>query len=299
MKTWDVHLIPDLTGKTIVVTGGNTGLGLQTVQEFAKKGARVIIACRTKSKGEQAISTLKQNFGDHLKLDVLTIDLSDYESIRTFSKNFQEKYTQLHILMNNAGVVNQIHRGETKDGSETHLGINHFGHFLLTGLLSDVLMNTPEARVVTMSSGAYKQGQLNFDDLDWKKRPYNRLKSYGDSKLANLLFSFKLQQFFEAKNVDTIAVSAHPGLSASPRQQTMGIGGWLSKLLASPLTRGSRPQILASTAPFVKALDFYGPKYGIDGPPKLINIKHDQYTQEIADKLWGLSEARTGFSFNL
>ncbi|MGB0869992.1 MAG: oxidoreductase [Flavobacteriales bacterium] len=297
MKTWDVHLIPDLTGKTIVVTGGNTGLGLQSVQEFAKKGACVIIACRTKSKGEQAIENLKEKFGNQLKLDVLTLDLSNYESIRIFSKKFREKYTQLHVLMNNAGVVNQIQRGETEDGSETHLGINHFGHFLLTGLLSDILIDTPKARVVTMSSGAYKQGQLNFDDIDWKKRPYNRLKSYGDSKLANLLFSFKLQQYFDEKNADTIAVSAHPGLSASPRQQSVGIGGWLSKLLASPLTRGSRPQLLAATAPFVKAVDFYGPKYGIDGAPKLIDIKHDQYNQEIADKLWVLSEERTGFIF--
>lgn len=298
MKKWDVHLIPNLTGKIIIVTGGNTGLGLQSVQEFAKKGGTVIIACRSVSKGKQAITDLKQKFGEHLKLDVLQIDLSDYGSIREFAKNFLDKYNKLHILMNNAGVVNQIEQGFTKDGSETQMGINHFGHFLLTGLLSDVLMNTPKARVVTMSSGAYKQGNINFNDINWEKRPYHRVKSYGDSKLANLLFTFKLQQYFKAKHTDTIAVSAHPGLSASPRQQAIGIGGFLTKWLASPLSRGSRPQLLAATANFVNALDFYGPKYGIDGPPKLVKINHEQYTQEIADKLWRVSEKKTGIVFS-
>lgn len=294
MKKWDVHLIPNLSDKTVIVTGGNTGLGLQSVQEMAKKGASVIIACRTVSKGEKAIKELKEKFGEHLKLSVIQMDLSDYDSIRKFVENFKNKHNQLDVLMNNAGVVNQIKQGFTKDGSETHMGINHFGHFLLTALLSDMLMQTPKARVVTMSSGGYKQGNLDFDDLNWENRPYHRVKSYGDSKLANLLFTFSLQQYFDSKHADTIAVSAHPGLSASPRQQAIGIGGLLTKWLASPLWRGSRPQLLAATAPFVKALDFYGPKYGLDGPPKLVEIKHNQYTQEIADELWIVSQMRTG-----
>lgn len=293
MKKWDVHLMPDLTDKVVIVTGGNTGLGLQSVQEMARKGANVVIACRTISKGESAVKELQNKIGQHVKADVLKLDLADYDSVRDFADKFKSKYDRLDILMNNAGIVNQKEKGTNKDGSETQMGTNHFGHFLLTALLVDVLMKTPKARVVTMSSGGYKQGNIKFDDLNWEKRPYHRVKSYGDSKLANLLFTLKLQQFFNAKGVDTIAVSAHPGLSASPRQQSIGIGGKLTKWLASPLSRGSRPQLLAATAPFVNALDFYGPKYGLDGPPKRVEIKHKQYNQDIADKLWAVSEERT------
>lgn len=294
---WDVHLLPDLTGKVAIVTGGNTGLGFQSVKELARKNATVVIASRSLSNGNKAIANIKATDVDYAKLDVIELDLGDFESIHNFASAFKQKYNRLDILMNNAGVVNQKEGGLTKEGHEAHMGTNHFGHFLLTGLLIDMLVKTPEARVVTMSSGGYKQGNIMFDDLNWEKRPYGRVKSYGDSKLANLLFSMKLQQYFDSKGVDTIAVSAHPGLSASPRQQAIGIGGRLTKWLASPLERGSRPQLLAATAPFVKALDFYGPKYGIDGPPKSVKIKHQQYNQEVADKLWEVSEEITGFKY--
>lgn len=287
---WDVDQIPDLSDKVAIITGGNTGLGLQAAKEISRKGGTVIIACRTTAKGEKAISEIKSNIGVSSKLEVMKLDLSDYDSVRHFVQEFNSKFGRLDILMNNAGIVNQNEKGITKDGSETQMGTNHLGHFLLTLLLIDILIKTPEARVITMSSGAYKQGNINFEDLNWEKRPYHRVKSYGDSKLANLLFTMKLQQFFDSKGVDTIAVSAHPGLSASPRQQSIGIGGKLSKWLASPLERGSRSQLLAATAPFVRGNDFYGPKYGIDGPPKLLKINHKQYTQEIADKLWEISE---------
>lgn len=295
--SWDVHLIPDLKGKTAIVTGGNTGLGFQSVQELAKKGAVVIIACRNILKGEKAIDDLKKHIGNSVKLDLFQLDLADYSSIRNFAQLFKRKYGQLDILMNNAGIVHQEEKGTTKDGNETHMGVNHLGHFLLTGLLIDTLMKTPQARVVTLSSGAFKQANIDFDDLNWEKRPYHRGISYGDSKLANLLFTFKLQQFFNSKKSDAIAVSAHPGLSASPRQQTIGLGGKLTNWLASPLSRGSRPQLLAATAPFVKGNEFYGPKYFIDGPPKLLKIQHKQYIQETADKLWAISEKTTGVTF--
>lgn len=297
MKKWDVHLMPDLSGKTVVITGGNTGLGFQTSLEMARKNATVIIACRTVAKGNVAIEEIRKKTGTKAILEVMQLDLADFDSIRRFANAFVAKHSQLHILMNNAGVVNQAKKGLTKNGLETHMGTNHFGHFALTALLMPIILKTPKARVVTMSSGGYKSGNLDFDDLNWENRPYHRVKSYGDSKLANLLFTLKLQQYFEQKGSDAIAVSAHPGLSASPRQQAIGVGGRLTKWLASPLERGSRPQLLAATAEFVKPLDFYGPKYGLDGPPKLAKIKHDQYTQEMADRLWQVSEEIIGTSF--
>ncbi|MCL3779015.1 SDR family NAD(P)-dependent oxidoreductase [Prolixibacteraceae bacterium JC049] len=298
MKKWDVHLMPDLTGKIVIVTGGNTGLGFQSCLELARKNATVIIACRTIAKGELAVTEIRDKIGAEAKLNVMQLDLSDYDSIKSFADGFKAKYQQLHILMNNAGVVNQKEKGTTRDGSETHMGTNHFGHFALTGHLIPLLLRTPKARVVTMSSGGYKSGNIRFDDLNWDKRPYHRVKSYGDSKLANLLFTLKLQQYFERKGADAMAVSAHPGLSASPRQQAIGIGGKLTKWLASPLERGSRPQLLAATAPFVKPLDYYGPRYGVDGPPKFVRIKHEQYNMAIADKLWKVSEEITGVRYN-
>jgi NAD(P)-dependent dehydrogenase (short-subunit alcohol dehydrogenase family) len=297
MKKWDVHLMPDLEGKVAIVTGGNTGLGYQSSLELARRNATVIIACRSLKRGKKAIDDIKEKLGNQSRLDVIQLDLADFTSIHQFGKTFMSRYQRLDILMNNAGVVNQEMRGMTEEGHETHFGINHLGHFLLTGLLLDRLLETEGARVVTMSSGGYKQGNINFDDLNWEKRPYHRVKSYGDSKLANLLFTLKLQQYFELKGVSAMAVAAHPGLSASPRQQSIGIGGKLSKWLASPLERGSRPQLLAASAPFVQPLDYYGPKYGIDGPPKKIKIKHPQYNQEIANKLWQVSESLTRFSY--
>jgi NAD(P)-dependent dehydrogenase (short-subunit alcohol dehydrogenase family) len=298
MKKWDTKQIPDLAGKVAIITGGNTGLGFQSSLELARNNATVIIACRTISKGENAIHKINQELKRKVNIEVLQLDLTNQESIDNFSKTFHKKYNRLDILMNNAGIVNQKHKGTTKDGFETQMGTNHLGHFLLTGKLLELILKTPKSRVVTMSSGGYKGGNLNFSDLHWENRKYHRVKSYGDSKLANLLFTLKLQQLFENTGNDSIAISAHPGLSASPRQQEIGIGGKLTKCLASPLWRGVRPQLLAATANFVKGNQFFGPKYGIDGPPKLVKIKHKQYNQETADKLWEISEILTGFKYD-
>lgn len=294
MKTWNTESIPDLSGKTALITGGNTGLGFQSARELARRHALVVIACRSLAKGERAVFAIRESLGREAALGVLPLDLADHASVRDCAEAFKARYDRLDILMNNAGVVNKEERGETPNGSETQMGTNHFGHFLLTSLLADALRETPGSRVVTMSSGAYKSARLDFEDLDWKKRPYHRMRSYGDSKLANLLFTRKLQEYFARTGTDSMALSAHPGLSASPRQQSIGIGGPLSKRLASPLSRGSRPQLLAATAPFVAGGEFYGPKYGIDGPPVRQKIRHKQYTREIADRLWRVSEERTG-----
>lgn len=299
IKKWDVHLMPNLTGKVAIVTGGNTGLGFQSCLEMARKNATVIIACRSKKKGLEAIEKIKNQVGKDKYIDTMVLDLADFDSIKSFANKFISKYNRLDILMNNAGVVNQEKKGITKEGFETQFGTNHLGHFALTGHLFNILKNTPYSRVVTLSSGGYKYADLDLNDLNWEKRPYHRVKSYGVSKLANLLFTMKLQEYFDKAGASAISVAAHPGLSASPRQQSIGMGGKLTKWLASPLSRGSRPQLMAATAKSVIANDFYGPKYGIDGYPKLVTIKHEHYTKEIADKLWKLSEKLTGVTYNL
>lgn len=297
MRKWDVKQIPDLSGKITIVTGGNTGLGFQSSLELARNNATIIVACRSIKKGQIAVEKIQKEIGGHGTLDIISIDLTDLSSIRTFVEEFKSKYDRLDILMNNAGVVNLAEKSVTHEGYEMHMATNHYGHFALTGLLFEVLTRTPGSRVVTMSSGAYKQGNIDFEDLNWDMRKYNRIKSYGDSKLANLLFMKKLQEYFDKAGASAISVAAHPGLSASERQQTIGIGGKLSKWIASPLSRGSRPQLLAATAPFVKAGDFYGPKYGIDGPPKLIKLNAEVFDHNVSDRLWQISEHLTGVKY--
>lgn len=298
-KKWDVSMIPDLTGKIAIVTGGNTGLGFQSCLELARRKATVVIACRNEDKGLEAAKEISRQIKGFSSLDVMILDLADLESVKSFAQKYISKYNRLDILMNNAGVVNQEKKGITKDGFETQFGTNHLGHFALTGHLFKILVDTTDSRVVTLSSGGYKYADFDFSDINWEKRPYDRVKSYGASKLANLLFTLKLQNYFDKVGTNTIAVSAHPGLSASPRQQSIGLGGRLTKCLASPLSRGSRSQLLAATDVNIKAIDFYGPKYWLDGPPKLTTIKHELYNQEIADKLWKLSEELTNVSYSI
>jgi len=293
-KNWSAYDIPNLSGKTAIVTGGNKGLGYQSSLELARNGANVIISCRDVKSGLAAkdqILALVPN----AKIDVLPLDLTCGTSIRHFSETFKQSYQRLDILICNAGVVNLDTYQLTAEGHEMHMATNHFGHFALTGLLLPVLLATQNSRVVVVSSLAYKGGKINYKDLNWSQREYSTVKSYADSKLANLLFVNHLNRFLIAKGASTIAVTAHPGLTGTERQQSIGIGGKLAKWLASSVEKGVLSQLLAATAPQVKALDFYGPKYGLIGKPVKINLK--TLDKQEAEKLWQVSEKITGVSF--
>lgn len=205
---------------------------------------------------------------------------------------------QLDILINNAGVVNLKERIETSEGLEMHMATNHIGHFALTGLLYPTITNTQNARVVTMSSLAHRSGNIDFDDFNWEKRTYDRGKSYGDSKLANLMFVRSLQEKFNSDAPTALSVSAHPGLSATERQQTIGIGGGLSKLIAQPVWMGALPALRAATDPNVKPMDYYGPKFGLRGYPTLSKMHKRAFDKTVANRLWTLSEDITGIQFD-
>lgn len=289
-------MIPDLTGKTAIVTGGNVGLGFKSTLELSRKGAEVIIACRSAEKGEAAIARIKTEL-PAARLQVITLDLLDRNSIRRFADQFQQRHTRLDILMNNAGVVNLPELQHTPEGWEMHMATNHLGHFALTGVLAPTLLATEKSRVVTLSSGAYRSGTVDFDDLHWHKRSYSRMSAYGDSKLANLLFAHQLQHYFEQAGTEALSVSAHPGLTATERQQSIGIGGRLARWMASPVTKGCRPQLLAATAPDIQAGDFWGPKFGIWGPPARVNLKPGTVTDTLAQKLWDQSVELTGIDY--
>jgi len=209
-EKWTTANIPDLTGKVIIVTGGNSGLGYESIKAFAEKGAEVILASRSVEKGEIAKTSIGNVKG---KIDVMQLDLMDFESIRNFAENFKMKYNRLDVLLNNAGIMTTPYF-RTKDGLEAQNGTNHFGHFALTGRLFELIKNTPDSRIVNVSSMAHKQGSMDFGNLLFENgKGYSPIKSYGRSKLSNLLFTYELQSKLESAGIGCIAVAAHPGVS--------------------------------------------------------------------------------------
>lgn len=297
MKNWTTHNIPNLTNKIAIITGGNIGLGFEIALQLARKNAEIIIACRTISKGNLAIKKIESILKKSIKARVIQLDLTSMESIVQFTETFYNNYSKLDLLINNAGLVNLKKYETTNRGYEKQMATNHLGHFALTGLLISAIIKSENARVVTMSSGSYKFGDLNFEDFNWKNRPYNPYKSYGDSKLANMLFMIELQRYFDRNNINAISVAAHPGLSATERQQTIGMGGILSKIVAQPVAMGALPALLVATDKNVEAGDYYGPKWVIRGYPKLETIKPIVFEADLAKKLWRVSEKMTDVEY--
>jgi len=204
-NTWNKEDIGDLTGKLAVVTGANSGIGFETARALALHGAQVVLACRNPQKGEEAVARLRSESSE-ARVEFLQLDLSSLASVSDFASALNQRFDWLDMLVNNAGVMMPPH-GTTEDGFELQFGTNHLGHFALTGRLLPLLRATPGARVVTVSSVVHRQGRMNFDDLQSEKR-YSTSRAYTQSKLANLLFTFELQRFFEGEGIDAIAVAA-------------------------------------------------------------------------------------------
>ena len=301
---WNLENINDLTGKTILVTGGNSGLGFEAVKAFAGKGAHVILACRSTIKGNDAVIKIKEEFPNS-DITVRELDLADLKSVTSFATIFKKENKQLNVLLNNAGIM-MVPYGLTKDGFEKQIGTNHLGHFALTGLLLDLLKATPKSRVVNVSSIAHKSGIMNTENLLYENgADYSPMKAYGRSKLSNLLFTYELQRFFEKNKIDSLAVVAHPGVSdtnlfnhAAPK--------WLMTLLRplflfmiQPASMGVLPEIRASLDASVKGGQYYGPdgKKEMKGYPVLVESTVESHNEEDARKLWELSEKLTGVVF--
>ena len=296
---WTKSDIPDLSGKVIVVTGGNSGLGYESVKAFTQNGAEVIMACRSVDKGEAAKDEIGKVKG---KIAIMQLDLQDFESIDRFADNFVAKYDKLDILLNNAGIMTTPYF-KTSDGLEGQIGTNHFGHFKLTGLLLKLLNKTPKSRVVNVSSMAHKAGKMNFDDLFFEKEDYSPMKSYGRSKLANLLFTYQLQRFFEQHSIDSMSVAAHPGVAMTNLGRYFE-NKFLYKLLYPVAQKviqepeqGALPQIRAAADPDVKGGEFYGPHLRFFGYPVLEKSSGASYKIEDAERLWQLSKKISGVDF--
>ncbi|MFC2056980.1 oxidoreductase [Chloroflexota bacterium] len=297
-EKWTATDISDQTGKVVIITGANTGLGYIDAQELARRGAEVILACRDKGKGEMALLKIK-NEQPKAKARPMLLDLADLASVRNFANEFTSKYDKLDILINNAGLMCPPFM-KTVDGFEIQFGTNYLGHFALTSLLMEPIIKTPEARVVTVSSVAHKIGRIHFDDLNWQKK-YSRIAAYSQSKLANLLFTLELQRRFERAGSNVIAVAAHPGIAATELGRYIGLMDTIgNKFVAQKAEIGALPTLHAATASDVKGGAYYGPGgiFEVRGYPKKAKVDDRARDTAVAARLWEVSEEMTNVNYD-
>jgi NAD(P)-dependent dehydrogenase (short-subunit alcohol dehydrogenase family) len=307
---WDTSRMPDLSGKTAVVTGANSGLGWHTTAALAGKGAHVVLACRNPEKTAAAMAEIRR-LHPNASLEHIPLDLADLASVAAFADAYRTRHRRLDILCNNAGLM-FAPRGTTKDGFETHFGTNHLGHFALTGRLMDMVLATPQSRVVTVASEFARLGRIRLDDLNGERR-YSRVWAYANAKLANLMTALELQRRLERTGAQTISVAAHPGYSATNLQSAgvgMGrpdalarFGDWsmryLNRWVAQSAAMGALPSLLAASDPDVKGGDYYGPDKlgGLRGYPHHAPKPPQSKDAQVAAGLWAASEEMTGVSF--
>ncbi|HEY8300528.1 MAG TPA: oxidoreductase [Jatrophihabitans sp.] len=291
MAGWTEQDIPDLAGRTVVVTGANSGLGEATTRALAAHGARVVMACRNVAKAEAVAARMPG------EVAVRPLDLADLASVRAFAAVTGD----IDVLINNAGIM-AVPKGRTADGFEAQFGTNFLGHFALTGLLLPKLSD----RVVTLSSGMHRIGRIEPADLNWHTRRYRRWAAYGQSKLADLMFAFELQRRLSAAGSDVLSVAAHPGYAATELQShteslqdaLMAVG---NRLFAQSAAAGALPTLYAATMPDVVGGAFYGP----DGPgearghPRRVGCSSRARDVAMAAELWRKAEQLTGVPFGL
>jgi len=306
-RNWTQKDIPNQSGKIVVITGANSGLGFETARTLAEKRATIVMAVRNLKKGEQAKNEILKAV-PNASLDLMKLDVGDLASVREFAEAFKTKYDRLDILANNAGVM-AIPRQETADGFEMQLGVNHLGHFALTGLLLDVIVNTPNARIHNVTSSANYFGSINFDDLMGEK-DYSRWDAYSQSKLANVFFTFELQKRLSAAGFDTIVNTSHPGLvltnlqANSVEQSGTGVEAILYRviepIMAQDISMGVLPMLYGMTAQDAKGGTFYGPRtLNLRGYPTEKKANKAAYDADALRRFWEVSEELTGVKYEV
>jgi NAD(P)-dependent dehydrogenase (short-subunit alcohol dehydrogenase family) len=304
MSLWPGARMPDLTGKTVIVTGANSGIGYYTALELATAGADVILACRNAAKGEVAMCTVNVQTPGRAKS--MTLDLADLNSVQSFAAAFKEEHGKLDLLINNAGVMALPTRQVTAQGFELQFGVNFLGHFLLTSLLLPALMNAPAPRLVQLSSIAHKQGKIAFDDLQYE-RNYKPWPVYQQSKLAMLIFAEELQRRSDAGGWGLLSLAAHPGIAATElvangpgNKSLMAIGMNLAKaFVLQSADAGAWPVILAAVDAAAQPGAYYGPA-GMGefrGPPTLAKIMPRALDKTTGARLWDVAAKLTGAEF--
>lgn len=308
MSKWVPAQMPDLKGKTAIVTGANSGLGYHTTLELARTGAHVVMACRDREKTAIGMHAIK-SAAPNAKLEFMTLDLADLDSVAAFAGTYQARHQKLDILCNNAGVM-ALPLARTQQGFEMQIGTNHLGHFALVGRLLDVLRATPGARIVNTASLAHTWTRgMDLDDLNWEHKKYKKWDAYGKTKLANLLFTYELQRRLRQSGADVISVAAHPGYAATnlqfagPTMEKSVIGLFFMKLanalLAQPAAMGAYPQLYAASMADVRGGDYYGPDRmgGNRGHPKKVSSNKPSQDAGTARELWLLSERLTDVKY--
>jgi NAD(P)-dependent dehydrogenase (short-subunit alcohol dehydrogenase family) len=301
---WTAERIPDQTGRIAVVTGANSGLGLSTARELARAGAHVVLAVRNTEKGASAAREIEAA-APGAAVEMEALDLGRLESVRGFAERFRAEREGLDLLVSNAGVMAPP-RSETADGFELQIGTNHLGHFALTGLLLGAMEGRADARVVTVSSGAHRMGRIAFDDLQGERR-YNRWRAYGQSKLANLLFTFELDRRLRAAGSTVQSVAAHPGYAATNLQSAAAplvdrlVMAVTNRVMAQSADMGALPTLYAATEPGLEGGTFIGPDGVAEqrGHPKVVTANAAARDEATAARLWAVSEELTGVRFDL
>lgn len=303
---WTHDDIPDQRGTIYVITGANSGIGFEAALALARRGAHVVMACRSPERGRAALEALQARVPG-ASVEVAVLDLASLASVRRFAAEFAGRRRELHGLVNNAGIM-AIPRAKTEDGFEMQLGTNHLGHFALTGLLLPLLLAAPGSRIVNVSSAAHRIGRMHWDDLTGE-RHYEPWSRYGQSKLANLLFTYELARRLEAAGASTRALACHPGYAATALQHKgaemkgskleaalMSLG---NSLLAQSAEMGALPTLRALTDPSAKNGEYYGPGGFLElrGPPVRVCSSKASHNRSDQARLWAESERLTGVRY--
>ena len=297
---WSETDIPDQSGRTALVTGANSGIGYEAARALAQRGARVLLGCRNPDKAADAVARIRSS-APAAEVEVIQLDLADLASVRSAAESVRERVTQLDLLINNAGVM-ALPLYRTADGFEMQFGTNHLGHFALTGLLIDTLNAASAARIVSVSSQGHRMGRIAFDDLN-AEAGYHRWLRYGQSKVANLLFTYELQRRLTATSAGTIALACHPGGASTELSRDAGllmkIFQPLADIVMQSATMGALPTLRAATDPAAKGADYYGPD-GISqsrGFPVKVHSNAYSHKRDVATQLWAVSEQMTGVDY--
>ena len=294
--TWTMKDIPDQSGLTAVVTGANSGIGFETARGLAHAGADVILACRNPDRGQQAVDRISgESPAGTLELSLL--DLSSLASVRDFTNRIAAAHDKVDLLVLNAGVMVPPFT-KTEDGFELQFGTNYLGHFALTALLWDQMLDADTTRVVHVSSMAHKFGRIDFDNLD-AERGYRRWAAYGQSKLANLLFAHELQRRLGRSGSPIRSVAAHPGWTATHLQDNDWWARTFNPLFAQAPEQGALPTLYAATAADVSGGDYYGPDglFEMRGGPRRVGSTQRARDPELAAQLWSTAEQLTEVAF--
>lgn len=306
MSDWTEADIPDLSDRTMVVTGANSGLGLRSATVLAEHGARVVLACRSAERGEAALRSITEAGG---KAELVLLDLADLASVRTAAARIREVTgDRLHVLMNNAGVMATPQRS-TKDGFELQFGSNHLGHAALTWLLMPALRATPDSRVVTLSSMVAMIGRLDLTDPNFEHRRYSPWLAYGQAKLANAVFAKELDRRLRAAQLDVRSIAAHPGytttqLTANMARSRSGLARSIIEnvsnlgdaIVGQHVRMGALPQLFAAVAPQAEGGKYYGPNgfQQMRGYPKEVAFPPGARNDSAGPRLWELTAELTG-----